>query len=150
MMQKVFYLFNILTYEFEESEIQATVDAYREPQEQCEYIQQQCVGDYAQFNTISDCVEFFESIPKTKPECPLLKGNTRGCRGTHSILIDSNLRPEVHCFHVGPLLADPNGHIKCSDVDCDGIGVEDLFLCKQILPYMSRYFNYKDLFRLRL
>eukprot|EP00494_Astrolonche_serrata_P005403 UN05419 len=46
--------FDYLKYEFEEDKVQATVYQFREIPEQCEYIQEQCVGDFAQFASQED------------------------------------------------------------------------------------------------
>ena len=51
--------------------------------------------------------------------CPLLAGNTLACRWTHAILSHERMRPDIHCFHLGPAaMADPNGKFKCHDDEC--------------------------------
>ena len=51
--------------------------------------------------------------------CPLLAGNTLGCRWVHAILSHEKMRPDVHCYHLGPAhVADPSGHFKCHDSEC--------------------------------
>ena len=50
--------------------------------------------------------------------CPLLAGDTLACRYTHMILTHEKMRPETHCFHMGPGLPDPDGKVKCHDSEC--------------------------------
>merc|ERR1719273_1348437 len=89
-------------------------------EELCMQMQSTCTGSWAQFSNFNECLNYMNALPLTKPECPILKGPTLACRWTHMILAQPSLRPEVHCFHVGPESPDPFDNIKCSPADCRG------------------------------
>ena len=85
----------------------------------CHLIIERCTGNYSQFSDLKACHEYMAKIPFTKPGyCPSLAGNTLACRFTHALLTHKNLRPEVHCFHMGPHKPDPDRKVKCHDDEC--------------------------------
>ena len=90
--------------DFDEQAVLGMIKTFRDDATLCRTILSQCYL-YPQFDSYDDCMEYMESIPMVKPGyCPLLKGNTKACRWTHMILTNSDLRPEKHCYHVGPNL----------------------------------------------
>eukprot|EP00494_Astrolonche_serrata_P030075 UN30342 len=69
----------------------------------CKLIGDRCIGKNEQFPEHDTCMNYMEEIPVHKAGyCPLLAGNTRSCRWLHSILTIEELRPDIHCFHLGP------------------------------------------------
>lgn len=107
-----------LIVDFEETDVQAMVESFGTNAELCSQIQSSCTGMDAQFIDQSACEEYLDSLPLTQRGCPKLKGPTRACKWTHMILAQDELRPEIHCYHVGPGFADPFGVTKCSIADC--------------------------------
>lgn len=94
-------------------------DAYGDVEALCHIIQQRCVGSYQQFDDFRSCYKYMSLRPKYKMGyCPLLAGDTLACRWTHAILTDEAMRPDVHCFHMGPHNPDPDGKLKCHDLEC--------------------------------
>lgn len=108
-----------LIVDFQDSDVQAMVESFGTNAELCTRIQSVCSGDYAQFDNQQSCEDYLDDLPLIRDECPKLKGPTRSCRWTHMILAQPELRPEIHCFHVGPEVEDPFGQVKCSIADCD-------------------------------
>eukprot|EP00494_Astrolonche_serrata_P032303 UN32572 len=96
------------------------ISTFGTDQELCVKIMDRCIDGYQQFTTFDDCMDYLDTIPMHKDGyCPLLSGNTKACRWTHTYLTIEELRPEIHCFHLGPNWKDPNGYIKCSDLSCE-------------------------------
>lgn len=108
-----------LIVDFVDSDVQAMVESFGSNAELCAQIQSICTGRYAQFADQAACEDYLDGLPLTREGCPKLKGPTRSCRWTHAILAQPELRPEVHCYHVGPELQDPFGQVKCSIADCE-------------------------------
>jgi hypothetical protein len=85
----------------------------------CITVQERCKGENAQFDSVHACLEYYADTPlHRRGYCPLFAGDTLSCRWMHSILAQDGLRPEIHCFHMGPHKADPNGKVKCHDKEC--------------------------------
>lgn len=112
------FIIDNLTVDFLERDVMAVANSVGTAEELCTQMEQSCTGRLAQFSCFSECVAYMSALPLTKPECPTLKGPTLACRWTHMILAQPSLRPEVHCFHVGPENPDPFDFIKCSIADC--------------------------------
>lgn len=92
---------------------------FKDVEQLCHIIMERCIGNYSQFPNFEDCYDYMSKRPKYKlGYCPLLAGDTLACRWTHVILSHEKMRPDVHCYHMGPNLPDPNGKIKCSDEEC--------------------------------
>jgi len=87
--------------------------------ELCSQIQTICTGRNQQYQSQAACEAYLDSLPLTQEGCPKLKGPTQSCKWTHVILAQPELRPEIHCSHVGMETPDPFGNIKCSIADCD-------------------------------
>ena len=97
----------------------ALMNTFGAKYEFCSMMQQRCTGNNSQFDSMHDCLAYVADIPAHKRGyCPLFAGNTMSCRWMHSILAQDGLRPEVHCFHMGPHHADLHGKIKCHDKEC--------------------------------
>lgn len=111
-------IMDTLVVDFLDSDVQAMVDSFGPNAELCSRIQSTCTGSYVQFDDQQACEAYLDSLPLIREGCPKLKGPTRSCRWTHMILAQPELRPEVHCFHVGPEVQDPFGQVKCSIADC--------------------------------
>lgn len=85
----------------------------------CSNIQKTCIGANQQYDSVIDCINFFNTLPEAAcANKVVLGGNCKNCRFFHYILAKTT--PEVHCFHIGKGLADPSGHVKCSDTSCAG------------------------------
>ena len=100
-------------------------DAYGDAEDLCHLIQERCYGDFQQFKDFKECYTYMSKVPHKKTGwCPILAGNTLNCRWTHAILTHEKMRPDVHCYHMGPNKPDPNGKYKCHDDECgkDGAG----------------------------
>lgn len=82
----------------------------------CGKIQNLCQGDLQQYDSVLDCVNFFDTLPDASCVNEVLSGNCKSCRFLHYVLAKST--PEIHCFHVGKGSPDPNGHVKCVDSSC--------------------------------
>eukprot|EP01098_Paradermamoeba_levis_P009499 TRINITY_DN3969_c0_g1_i1.p1 TRINITY_DN3969_c0_g1~~TRINITY_DN3969_c0_g1_i1.p1 ORF type:complete len:343 (+),score=109.45 TRINITY_DN3969_c0_g1_i1:95-1030(+) len=61
-----------------------------------------CTGPNKQYESIEGCVSFLKTIPFGEPD--VFTANNVLCRNQHATLIQ--LRPEVHCMHVGPTGGD--------------------------------------------
>ena len=97
----------------------ALSNSFGEKWEFCTMVQQRCTGNNTQWASVKECLEYVADMPPHKRGyCPLFAGNTLPCRWMHSILAQDGLRPEVHCFHMGPHRPDPDGKIKCHDKEC--------------------------------
>jgi hypothetical protein len=96
------------------------VDAFEGPAQLCHLITERCIGSYAQFDDFKDCYEYMVKLPMFKVGwCPLLAGNTLGCRWVHAILSHEKMRPDIHCYHLGKAhISDPDGKLKCHDSEC--------------------------------
>ena len=128
------------------------VKSFGNPFQLCALIQDRCTGPNEQFPSIGDCLQYMKNIPLVKLGfCPGLAGNTQACRWTHAILAQDGLRPQVHCFHMGPHKPDPNGKVKCHDdecgyerqgfVDCDESGCTMRYLhAGQVVDWMHAGF----------
>jgi len=108
-----------LIVDFLDSDVQAMVDSFGSNAELCSQIQSTCTGRNAQFSDEAACNAYLSELPLIQDGCPKLKGPTQSCRWTHLTLAQPDLRPELHCYHVGPEVADPTGAVKCSIADCD-------------------------------
>jgi ABC-type multidrug transport system ATPase subunit len=91
----------------------------------CEFVQRDCTGEHQQFESISECVKFYDSLPEYDEQCLdrengvgyALQGNTTLCRFLHHFMAHAS--PQVHCPHVGRGdKADIRGHFKCVPEDC--------------------------------
>jgi len=111
-------LIDHLVVEFLERDVLAVANSFGSNVELCNDIMQTCSGRLAQFSCMSECLQYMNSLTLMQDGCPTLKGPTLACRWMHMYLAQPGLRPEVHCFHSGPELADPNGFVKCSIADC--------------------------------
>jgi len=67
-----------------------------------------CLGPNDQYATVSSCTSFMNSIRYGSWD-DMTQHNTVTCRLLHLLLVP--LRPEVHCFHIGP-----DGGGKCHDI----------------------------------
>jgi len=112
-------IMDTLIVDFTDSDVQAMVESFGENAELCAQIQTTCTGNLQQFANQAACEAYLNNLPLTRRGCPKLKGPTRSCRWTHMVLAQTDLRPEVHCFHVGQEVEDPFGATKCSIADCD-------------------------------
>ena len=121
------YPFKRAFHDFRKASLQAIksgksaslLDTYGDTADLCHLIIERCTGNYSQFSDFKECHEYMAKIPFTKRGyCPDLAGNTLACRFTHALLTHKNLRPEVHCFHMGPHKPDPDGNVKCHDDEC--------------------------------
>ena len=91
-----------VTINFDEKAVLAMIKSFGDDATLCRTILARC-WEYPQFESYEECMEYMDSIPMIKKGyCPLLKGNTKACRWTHMILTNGDLRPDVHCAHVGP------------------------------------------------
>eukprot|EP01098_Paradermamoeba_levis_P009501 TRINITY_DN3969_c0_g2_i1.p1 TRINITY_DN3969_c0_g2~~TRINITY_DN3969_c0_g2_i1.p1 ORF type:complete len:324 (-),score=113.86 TRINITY_DN3969_c0_g2_i1:137-1108(-) len=61
-----------------------------------------CVGPNKQYESVAACVNFLKTIPFGEPD--VFTANNVLCRNQHATLIQ--LRPEVHCAHIGPTGGD--------------------------------------------
>uniref|UniRef100_A0A7S2MWZ0 Uncharacterized protein n=1 Tax=Haptolina brevifila TaxID=156173 RepID=A0A7S2MWZ0_9EUKA len=85
----------------------------------CQLIQSRCYHKNQQFASVNECMDYMKLRPDHKlGYCPIFAGDTKACRFMHSILAQDILDPDVHCWHMGPQMADPFGRVKCSDDDC--------------------------------
>ena len=83
-----------------------------------------CTGEHKQFDSLGDCVNFYDRLPKTDPSCLdrengvsyALQGNTSLCRFLHHFMMKNS--PELHCYHSGPGFPDAHGKVKCGPDDC--------------------------------
>merc|ERR1712187_306127 len=90
------FIIDNLTVDFLERDVMAVANSVGTAEELCTQMEQSCTGRLAQFSCFSECVAYMSALPLAKPA----------------------LRPEVHCFHVGPENPDPFDFIKCSIADC--------------------------------
>eukprot|EP01047_Picozoa_sp_COSAG01_P021925 COSAG01_NODE_1287_length_10887_cov_17.346924_11_plen_966_part_01 len=97
----------------------ALINSFGTTWEFCQMLQERCYGKNRQFESMNDCIMYMKKIPEHKMGwCPTFAGNTLSCRWMHSILAQEDLRPDIHCFHMGPNKPDPKGNVKCHDDEC--------------------------------
>ncbi|KAF4301440.1 hypothetical protein GTA08_BOTSDO10783 [Botryosphaeria dothidea] len=97
----------------------------------CPTIQQRCVGQDQQYQSVEDCTA--QLLTKEFGTFDEVWGDNIVCRMIHLIL--TVIRPDVHCAHVGP-----TGGGKCVNIDYriyfDDVtlfGVPEPFMCPQLL-----------------
>eukprot|EP00494_Astrolonche_serrata_P026318 UN26579 len=124
------------------------VSTFGTDEELCMRIVDRCTGDNQQFDTKDDCMEYMDTLPMHKMGyCPALSGNTKACRWTHTYLTIEELRPEIHCFHVGPHIKDPNGYTKCTDATCEdhphyvGIYFHTTIIIMLLVPFLIGFWK---------
>ena len=112
-----------LTFSLESNIDYFTSGAYSHEQV-CTEVMTHCTGQHKQFDSLGDCVTFYDRLPKTDPSCLdrengvsyALQGNTSLCRFLHHFMMKNS--PELHCYHSGPGFPDANGKVKCGPDDC--------------------------------
>merc|ERR1712048_1345278 len=77
-----------------------------------------CTGENQQYTDMQDCLDYHGNMNRVEDTCPLLSGFTTACHWTHTYLAHEALRPDIHCFHAGKMVPDPNGDLKCSWDQC--------------------------------
>ena len=91
----------------------------------CGIVMDECVGEHQQFDSLGECVKFYDSLPEYDDDCLnrengvgyALQGNTTLCRFLHHFMMHES--PEKHCYHVGRGdRPDVRGHFKCVPEDC--------------------------------
>jgi len=110
---------NTVIHNFHESSVLFTIGSYGTTEELCTELMSRCDGDNKQYESMEDCLEYHVDMKTidTESGCPLLAGHTTACHWTHMYL--SDLRPEVHCYHSGKDVLDPDGKRKCSMEQCE-------------------------------
>lgn len=105
----------------------------------CPVIQKRCTGANAQYPSgalgASECE--LEMLKKPFGSFDEAWGDNVVCRAIHLIL--TQVRPEVHCPHVGPRGGSPPDNFKCVDIDYSeeyfddaqlfGVPEGDVFTC---------------------
>lgn len=109
---------NTVIHNFPESSVLFTIGLYGTNEELCTELMGRCDGENQQYDSMEDCLAYHEDMKQIDQEsgCPLLSGHTTACHWTHMYL--SGLRPEVHCYHSGKEVVDPNGKLACSMQQC--------------------------------
>ncbi|KAL0259316.1 hypothetical protein SLS55_005052 [Diplodia seriata] len=79
----------------------------------CPAVQQRCSGPNRQYDSEEDCVADLAAKPFGNYDEAW--GDNIACRTIHVIL--AQIRPEIHCPHVGPNGGDGPDNYKCVDID---------------------------------
>jgi hypothetical protein len=79
----------------------------------CPVIQQRCNGTNQQYSSVAQCVSTLESKPFGNYDETW--GDNVSCRSIHLIL--TQIRPVVHCPHVGPVGGNGPNNYKCTNID---------------------------------
>merc|ERR1712039_392893 len=101
------YIIDNLSVEFLDRDVLAVANSFDSNAVLCENIQSTCVGGNAQFATYQKCLDFMDSLPLMRDDCPILKGPTTACRWMHMTLAQPALRPELHCATQDPCFQIP-------------------------------------------
>eukprot|EP00494_Astrolonche_serrata_P030195 UN30462 len=111
--ETIVYPWRYSQHDFAKEPLYGMISTFGTNEELCVKIMDRCTGVYQQFINFEECKNYIDTLPMVKDGyCPLLAGNTKACRWTHTYLTIDELRPDIHCFHVGPQLEDPNGYVK--------------------------------------
>ncbi|KAL1640664.1 hypothetical protein SLS58_006678 [Diplodia intermedia] len=86
-------------------------DAFR--QTLCPAVQQRCTGPNQQYDSVKDCAADLAAKPFGNYDEAW--GDNIACRTIHVIL--TQVRPEIHCPHVGPDGGNGPDNYKCVDID---------------------------------
>ncbi|KAL1304697.1 hypothetical protein AAFC00_003648 [Neodothiora populina] len=79
----------------------------------CPVIQQRCTESNQQYSDVATCIEELDAKPFGNFDEAW--GDNLACRTIHLIL--TQVRPEVHCPHVGPNGGNGPDNYKCVDID---------------------------------
>jgi len=132
---------NTVIHNFDESSVLFTIGLYGTNEELCTELMERCDGENQQYDSMEDCLEYHEDMKQTDQEsgCPLLSGHTTACHWTHMYL--SGLRPEVHCYHSGKEVVDPNGKLACSMEQCTVASEVNVENCQAAFDPLSQSFS---------
>eukprot|EP01004_Peranema_trichophorum_P005646 NODE_4498_length_1159_cov_20.548263_g3980_i0.p1 GENE.NODE_4498_length_1159_cov_20.548263_g3980_i0~~NODE_4498_length_1159_cov_20.548263_g3980_i0.p1 ORF type:complete len:279 (-),score=11.26 NODE_4498_length_1159_cov_20.548263_g3980_i0:268-1104(-) len=103
------------------------------PFDMCRRIMPYCVGQYKQFDDVTQCTTYLAHLPRESCRNAAFMGNTYACRFLHHILV--KYRPDIHCAHVG------RNSTPCQDSGClEGL-LNPPVTCSST-PYSITFNNY--------